>query len=121
MDDLKVSRVGWVVGGPSGFSMGLGGCDTSGTGLDLVTRSSGNTGTVDIGCLSALHVGVHFKGDGRWVRGSTTSISNHSWGTATDIKINGVLDALSHVAFGNRPNVAQWFRLPYRAVGLNRA
>jgi hypothetical protein len=28
----------------------------------------------------------------RWVRGSTTSISNHSWGTAIDIKINGVLD-----------------------------
>lgn len=28
----------------------------------------------------------------RWVRGSTTSISNHSWGTAVDLKINGVLD-----------------------------
>lgn len=28
----------------------------------------------------------------RFVRGSTTSISNHSWGTAIDIKINGVLD-----------------------------
>ncbi|HKP62074.1 MAG TPA: M15 family metallopeptidase [Polyangiales bacterium] len=29
----------------------------------------------------------------RWVRGSTTSISNHSWGTAIDLKLNGVLDA----------------------------
>lgn len=29
----------------------------------------------------------------RYVRGSTTSISNHSWGTAVDIKINNVLDA----------------------------
>ncbi len=28
----------------------------------------------------------------RYVRGSTTSISNHSWGTAVDIKINNVLD-----------------------------
>lgn len=28
----------------------------------------------------------------RYVRGSTTSISNHSWGTAVDLKINGVLD-----------------------------
>lgn len=29
----------------------------------------------------------------RYVRGSSTSISNHSWGTAVDIKINNVLDA----------------------------
>ena len=29
----------------------------------------------------------------RWVRGSTTSISNHSWGTAIDLKLNGILDA----------------------------
>jgi hypothetical protein len=38
----------------------------------------------------------------RWVRGSTTSISNHSWGTAIDIKINGVLDARGNgrVQFG---------------------
>jgi hypothetical protein len=28
----------------------------------------------------------------RWVRGSTTSISNHSWGTAIDLTLNGVLD-----------------------------
>ena len=28
----------------------------------------------------------------RFVRGSTTAISNHSWGTAIDITINGVLD-----------------------------
>lgn len=28
----------------------------------------------------------------RYVRGSTSSISNHSWGTAIDIKINGKLD-----------------------------
>ena len=28
----------------------------------------------------------------RYVRGSTTSISNHSWGTAVDLTINGVLD-----------------------------
>ena len=28
----------------------------------------------------------------RFVRGSTTSISNHSWGTAIDLTINGVLD-----------------------------
>lgn len=28
----------------------------------------------------------------RYVRGSTTSISNHSWGTAIDLKIDGVLD-----------------------------
>lgn len=28
----------------------------------------------------------------RNVRGSTTSISNHSWGTAIDLKIDGVLD-----------------------------
>jgi hypothetical protein len=28
----------------------------------------------------------------RLVRGSKTSISNHSWGTAIDLKINGVLD-----------------------------
>ncbi|MEO8279574.1 MAG: M15 family metallopeptidase, partial [Ideonella sp.] len=28
----------------------------------------------------------------RLVRGSTTSISNHSWGTAIDLTINGVLD-----------------------------
>lgn len=28
----------------------------------------------------------------RWVRGSDSSISNHSWGTAVDLKINGVLD-----------------------------
>ena len=28
----------------------------------------------------------------RFVRGSTTSISNHSWGTAIDLKLEGVLD-----------------------------
>ncbi len=28
----------------------------------------------------------------RWVRGSTTAISNHSWGTAIDLTLNGVLD-----------------------------
>ncbi len=28
----------------------------------------------------------------RYVRGSTRTISNHSWGTAVDLKINGVLD-----------------------------
>jgi hypothetical protein len=28
----------------------------------------------------------------RYVRGSTTSISNHSWGTAIDLKLEGVLD-----------------------------
>lgn len=28
----------------------------------------------------------------RYVRGSTTTISNHSWGTAIDLTINGVLD-----------------------------
>ena len=28
----------------------------------------------------------------RYVRGSRSSISNHSWGTAIDLKINGVLD-----------------------------
>jgi hypothetical protein len=28
----------------------------------------------------------------RWVRGSTTSISNHSWGTAIDLTLNGILD-----------------------------
>lgn len=28
----------------------------------------------------------------RLVRGSSTSISNHSWGTAVDLKIDGVLD-----------------------------
>ncbi len=28
----------------------------------------------------------------RFVRGSTTAISNHSWGTAIDLTINGVLD-----------------------------
>jgi hypothetical protein len=28
----------------------------------------------------------------RWVRGSTTSISNHSWGTAIDLTLGGVLD-----------------------------
>lgn len=28
----------------------------------------------------------------RFVRGSTTSISNHSWGTAVDLKLNGILD-----------------------------
>ena len=28
----------------------------------------------------------------RYVRGSSTSISNHSWGTAIDLTINGVLD-----------------------------
>ena len=28
----------------------------------------------------------------RYVRGSTTSISNHSWGSAIDLKLNGVLD-----------------------------
>ncbi|MCR0984691.1 peptidoglycan-binding protein [Roseomonas populi] len=29
----------------------------------------------------------------RFVRGSTTSISNHSWGTAIDLTLDGVLDA----------------------------
>jgi peptidoglycan hydrolase-like protein with peptidoglycan-binding domain len=29
----------------------------------------------------------------RYQRGSTTAISNHSWGSAIDLKINGVLDA----------------------------
>jgi peptidoglycan hydrolase-like protein with peptidoglycan-binding domain len=29
----------------------------------------------------------------RLVRGSTTAISNHSWGTAVDLTLNGVLDA----------------------------
>lgn len=29
----------------------------------------------------------------RYVRGSTTSISNHSWGTAIDLTLDGVLDA----------------------------
>jgi len=28
----------------------------------------------------------------RWQRGSTSAISNHSWGSAIDIKINGILD-----------------------------
>jgi peptidoglycan hydrolase-like protein with peptidoglycan-binding domain len=28
----------------------------------------------------------------RWVRGSSTSISNHSWGTAIDLTLDGVLD-----------------------------
>jgi hypothetical protein len=28
----------------------------------------------------------------RWIRGSTTAVSNHSWGTAIDLKLNGVLD-----------------------------
>jgi len=28
----------------------------------------------------------------RFVRGSTTAISNHSWGTAVDFTLNGVLD-----------------------------
>lgn len=28
----------------------------------------------------------------RYVRGSTTSISNHSWGTAIDLTLNGILD-----------------------------
>jgi hypothetical protein len=28
----------------------------------------------------------------RFVRGSTTSISNHSWGTAIDLTLNGILD-----------------------------
>ena len=28
----------------------------------------------------------------RWVRGSSTSISNHSWGTAIDLTLGGVLD-----------------------------
>jgi len=28
----------------------------------------------------------------RWVRGSTTAISNHSWGTAIDLTLNKVLD-----------------------------
>jgi D-alanyl-D-alanine carboxypeptidase/Putative peptidoglycan binding domain len=28
----------------------------------------------------------------RWVRGSTESISNHSWGTAIDLKLDGELD-----------------------------
>jgi hypothetical protein len=28
----------------------------------------------------------------RLVRGSATSISNHSWGTAIDLTLNGVLD-----------------------------
>jgi hypothetical protein len=29
----------------------------------------------------------------RYVRGSTTNISNHSWGTAIDLTIHGILDA----------------------------
>lgn len=29
----------------------------------------------------------------RWVRGSTTAISNHSWGTAIDLTLDGILDA----------------------------
>src|SRR5712691_13388414 len=29
----------------------------------------------------------------RLVRGSATAISNHSWGTAIDLNLNGVLDA----------------------------
>lgn len=28
----------------------------------------------------------------RYVRGSTSSLSNHSWGTAIDLKVDGVLD-----------------------------
>jgi D-alanyl-D-alanine dipeptidase len=28
----------------------------------------------------------------RFVRGSTTTISNHSWGTAIDLTLDGVLD-----------------------------
>ena len=28
----------------------------------------------------------------RWVRGSRTSVSNHSWGTAIDLTLNGTLD-----------------------------
>ena len=36
------------------------------------------------------------------MRGSTTSISNHPWGTAIDLTLNGVLDAYgdSHVQYG---------------------
>jgi D-alanyl-D-alanine dipeptidase len=34
----------------------------------------------------------------RLVRGSTTAISNHSWGTAIDLTLNGVLDSAEHVA-----------------------
>lgn len=38
----------------------------------------------------------------RLVRGSTSSVSNHSWGTAIDLKIGGVLDARgdNRVQFG---------------------
>ena len=34
----------------------------------------------------------------RFVRGSTSSISNHSWGTAIDLTIDGVLDTRGDVA-----------------------
>jgi hypothetical protein len=38
----------------------------------------------------------------RYVRGSSTSISNHSWGTAIDLTIDGELDARgdNNVQFG---------------------
>lgn len=38
----------------------------------------------------------------RYVRGSTTSISNHSWGTAIDLKLGGILDVRGNgrVQFG---------------------
>ena len=38
----------------------------------------------------------------RWVRGSTTAISNHAWGTAVDLTLGGVLDVYGNdrVQFG---------------------
>ncbi len=52
----------------------------------------------------------------RNVRGSTTSISNHSWGTAIDLTVDGELDARgdNNVQFGLELiapmfNAAGWF------------
>jgi len=41
-----------------------------------------------------LHARIHTAGAtcARWVRGSTTSVSNHSFGLAIDLTIDGVLD-----------------------------
>ena len=62
------------------------------TGFDLAVRSLREVMTE----IKETHPSIKMSSAGmlccRLVRGSKSSISNHSWGTAVDLKIDGVLD-----------------------------
>ena len=64
------------------------------SGFDLAVDSLEEVMTEVADIYPELHAGLKSSGMlcCRLVRGSNSSISNHSWGTAIDIRINGILD-----------------------------